>query len=186
MRIFFFAIPVVLGISIFLLGLKLMTAALETLLGFRLRSALIRFTEARTKGFLLGLLVTAFIQSSSAVGAALVVLADTGVLSLTQALGVMLGANVGTTVTAQIVALPLESLALPLCAVGLAVRYGAKRRRMGTALFGLGAVFFLSLLHNSEPPRLRGNSYSVLCLQKKNNYNNSGLMMATHRTEMSR
>lgn len=47
----FFAIPVVLGISIFLLGLKLMTAALETLLGFRLRSALIRFTEARTKGF---------------------------------------------------------------------------------------------------------------------------------------
>lgn len=142
MRIFFFAIPVVLGISIFLLGLKLMTAALETLLGFRLRSALIRFTEARTKGFLLGLLVTAFIQSSSAVGAALVVLADTGVLSLTQALGVMLGANVGTTVTAQIVALPLESLALPLCAVGLAVRYGAKRRRMGTALFGLGAVFY--------------------------------------------
>ena len=51
MRIFFFAIPVVLGISIFLLGLKLKTAAQETHMGIRLRSAFIRFPEARTKGY---------------------------------------------------------------------------------------------------------------------------------------
>ena len=69
-------------------------------------------------------------------------LTDTGVLSLTQALGVMLGANVGTTVTAQLIALPLERTALPLCAVGLAVRYLGQRKSAGTALFGLGAVFF--------------------------------------------
>lgn len=142
MRIFFFAANLGLGIGIFLLGLKLLTNALETVLGFRLHSVLTRLTATKVKGLLVGLLLTAFIQSSSAVGAALVVLTDTGVLSLTQALGVMLGANVGTTVTAQLIALPLERTALPLCAVGLAVRYLGQRKSAGTALFGLGAVFF--------------------------------------------
>lgn len=156
MRIFFFVLNLVLGIAIFLLGLKLLSSALESVLGFRLRSVLTKFTATRTKSFLTGLLVTALIQSSSAVGAAMVVLTDTGVLSLTQSLGVMLGANVGTTVTAQIVALPLESLSLPLCASGLILRRLFRRRTIGTALFSLGAVFFgLSCTSRAAAPLLR-------------------------------
>ena len=124
--------------AIFLLGLRLLTNVLETVLGFRLHTALNRFTASRAQSFLVGFAVTAFIQSSSAVGAAMVVLTDTGVLSLTQALGVMLGANVGTTITAQIIALPLEDMALPLCAAGLAVRFFFRRRRAGAAIFSLG------------------------------------------------
>lgn len=142
MRIFFFVLNPILGIAIFLAGLRLLSQTLESVLGFRLHTLLTKLTATRTKSFLAGLAITAFIHSSSAVGAAMVVLTDTGVLTLTQALGVLLGANVGTTVTAQIIALPLEKLALPLCAAGLGVRWIMKRPRVGAALFSLGAIFF--------------------------------------------
>ncbi|HHW72107.1 MAG TPA: Na/Pi cotransporter family protein [Firmicutes bacterium] len=155
--------------AIFLLGLRLLTNVLETVLGFRLHTALNRFTASRAQSFLVGFAVTAFIQSSSAVGAAMVVLTDTGVLSLTQALGVMLGANVGTTITAQIIALPLEDMALPLCAAGLAVRFFFRRRRAGAAIFSLGAIFFgLSCAAHSLAPLLELPAvYAVLAVGTK-------------------
>jgi len=144
-----------LGISIFLLGLRLLTNTLESVLGFRLRSALVKVTATKARGFAAGLLVTSVIQSSSAVCAAMVVLTHTGVVSLSQALAVMLGANVGTTVTAQIVAFPLEKMALPLVLSSLIALHLGRWRSASIAVFSLGAVFFgLSLASNALDPLL--------------------------------
>lgn len=165
MRIFFFLVNLSLGVAVFFLSLKMLEDTLEHLFGFRLHTSLTKFTSNRVKSFAVGLVITALIQSSSAVGAAMVVLTDAGVLSLTQALGVMLGANVGTTITAQIVALPLEKTALPLCAAGLALRLLGRRRAAGTALFSLGALFFgLSLTTASLSPLLRSSLIHRLLL----------------------
>ena len=142
-----------LGISIFLLGLRLLTNTLESVLGFRLRSALVKVTATKARGFAAGLLVTSVIQSSSAVCAAMVVLTHTGVVSLSQALAVMLGANVGTTVTAQIVAFPLEKMALPLVLSSLIALHLGRWRSASIAVFSLGAVF-LSLASNALDPLL--------------------------------
>jgi phosphate:Na+ symporter len=142
MRIFLLLLNSGLGISIFLLGLRLLTNTLESVLGFRLRSALVKVTATKARGFAAGLLVTSVIQSSSAVCAAMVVLTHTGVVSLSQALAVMLGANVGTTVTAQIVAFPLEKMALPLVLSSLIALHLGRWRSASIAVFSLGAVFF--------------------------------------------
>ncbi len=125
-----------------MLGLRLLGDTLASILGFRLRAMLIRFTSTKLRSLCTGLVATCLVQSSSAVGATMVVLVDSGVLSLRQALGVMLGANIGTTFTAQIMALPVENIALPLIVVGMLVIYIGKRRTLGKAIFSLGAVFF--------------------------------------------
>ena len=142
MRIFLFAMNFILGISIFLLGLRLLGNTLSSLLGFRLRAFLIRFTSTKQRSLLTGLATTSLVQSSSIVNSTMVVLVDSGVLSIGQALGVMLGANIGTTITVQIVALPVEKVAIPLLLGGMFLIYMLKRRALGTAMFSMGTVFF--------------------------------------------
>lgn len=142
MRIFLFALNFILGISIFLLGLRLLGNALSSILGFRLRAFLTQFTSTKQRSLFTGLAITSLIQSSSVVNSTMVVLVDSGVLSIGQALGVMLGANIGTTVTGQILALPVEKVAIPLLLGGMLLVYVAKRRSLGTAAFSMGAVFF--------------------------------------------
>lgn len=142
MRIFLFAASCVLNISIFFLGLKLLGKTLTSILGFRLRALLTRFTSTKSTSLISGILSAVFVQSSSAVNSTMVVLVDSGVLSLRQALGVMLGANIGTTLTVQIVTLPVEKTVAPLLLGGLLLMYLAKRPNLGTAIFSLGAVFF--------------------------------------------
>ncbi|NMB01188.1 MAG: Na/Pi cotransporter family protein [Firmicutes bacterium] len=142
MRIFLFVLNCSLGISIFLLGLKLLGSTLEKMLVHRLRRILTKLTATKGRSFAVGLIVTSLIQSSSAVCSTMVVLVDSGALGLHQALGVMLGANIGTTLTAQIVAFPLEKVAIPLIIMGLVVVYWGKRRSVGSVLCSLGAVFF--------------------------------------------
>ena len=142
MRIFLFALNFILGISIFLLGLRLLGNALSSILGFRLRAFLTQFTSTKQRSLFTGLAITSLIQSSSVVNSTMVVLVDSGVLSIGQALGVMLGANIGTTVTGQILALPVEKVAIPLLLGGMLLIYVAKRRSLGTAAFSMGAVFF--------------------------------------------
>lgn len=141
MRIFLLIIGFVVGISIFLLSLHLLSTALESVLGFRLRTLLTRLTKTKTRSLFAGLLSTCLVQSSSAVGSTMVVLVDTKVLTLRQAFGVMLGANIGTTITAQIMVFPLEKLALPLIILGLGFFF-FKRRTKGIAIFSLGAIFY--------------------------------------------
>lgn len=142
MRIFLFMVQFTLGMSIFMLALKMLGDTLSSILGFRLRALFTRFTSNKINSLATGLVATALVQSSSIVNSTMVVLVDSGVLAVPQALGVILGANIGTTLTAQIVALPVESAAIPLVLVGLVVIYIVKRPALGKACLSLGAVFF--------------------------------------------
>lgn len=156
MRIFVFAAGFIVGMGIFLLGLKIMGTALESVLGFRLRLLLTRLTATKGRSLAAGLLSTCLVQSSSAVASTVVLLVDKGILSLTQAFGIILGANIGTTLTGQIMALRLQNAALPLIVCGLALCLCKRTRYPGRALFGLGSIFFgLNVVSSALTPILR-------------------------------
>ena len=137
------------GVGLFLLGMGQMTDGLKLAAGPALERALARSTRTRLRGLLAGILVTALVQSSSAVTVAAIGFVNAGLLSLPQALWVLFGANVGTTMTGWIVAVvglkfKIEALALPLVGVGMALRLtgeGARRGALGQALAGFGVLF---------------------------------------------
>jgi phosphate:Na+ symporter len=144
------------GLAIFLLGMDRMTEALRLIAGTRMRDVLARLTTNRFAGMLTGAGVTAVIQSSSVTTVLVVGFISSGLMSLTQSIGVIIGANVGTTVTAQIVAFKVTSYALIAVAVGFAITFLSKRQQRqarGTALMGLGLVFFgMSLMGDAMAP----------------------------------
>lgn len=142
--------------GIFLLGLKIMSTALEDVVGFRLKMLLSRLTATKGRGVIAGLVSTCLVQSSSAVAASMVVLVDGGILNLTQAFAIILGANIGTTLTAQIMAFRLEHVALPLIACGIILNFLPRTRPAGKAIFGLGSIFFgLTIVTSTLAPILR-------------------------------
>jgi phosphate:Na+ symporter len=139
------------GIGLFLLGMRLMSDGLKIAAGPALRELLASATRSRARGFASGVLITALVQSSSAVIFATLGFVNAGLLSLGQSIGLVFGANVGTTLTSWIVALvgfnvDLQALAMPALAVGMGlwVAGGGRRAALGQALAGFG-VFFLGL-----------------------------------------
>ncbi len=139
------------GVGLFLLGMRLMSDGLKIAAGPSLRSLLIAATGSRLRATASGTLVTALVQSSSAVIFATIGFVNAGLLSLGQAVGLILGANLGTTLTSWIVALvgfslDLKQLAMPAIALGMGlwVMASARRAALGQALVGFG-VFFLGL-----------------------------------------
>jgi phosphate:Na+ symporter len=137
------------GVGLFLLGMGLMTDGLRLAAGPALERILARSTGTRLRGLSLGILVTALVQSSSAVTVAVIGFVNAGLLTLGGALWVMFGANVGTTMTGWLVALvgmkfKIEVLALPLIGVGMLLRLtgdGSRRGALGMALAGFGVLF---------------------------------------------
>ena len=142
-------VPLLLGgIGLFLLGMTLLTDGLKVLAGDALRRVLIRFTGGPTRAVLSGAALTALVQSSSATTLATIGFVSAGLLTFPQALGVVLGANLGTTSTAWIVSLlglklSVSTLALPLVGIGALARILARDRwaAAGTAIAGFGLVF---------------------------------------------
>jgi phosphate:Na+ symporter len=139
------------GIGLFLLGMRLMSDGLKIAAGPSLRGLLMAATGSRLRALASGTLVTALVQSSSAVIFATIGFVNAGLLSLAQAVGLILGANLGTTLTSWIVALvgfslDLQLLAMPAIAAGMGLWVIAHGRRaaLGQALVGFG-VFFLGL-----------------------------------------
>lgn len=144
-----------LSIAVFLVSLRLMSESVQNAIGARLRKILAVFTFNPLTAAISGAAVTALVQSSSAVAAVMVALVNAGVLTLSQAFGVILGANVGTTVTAQIAALDLSHMIVPLILCGLFVPINRRTHYAGMALIGLGGLFLgLSLLRLSLTPIL--------------------------------
>lgn len=136
------------GIGLFLLGMSLMTESLTVLGGGALRRLVARVTRNRYYGLLTGAAVTATLQSSSATTLVTVGFVSAGLLSFTDSLGVIFGANLGTTSTAWIVSLiglkvRVSVVALPLVGVGAMVRLvtRGRRSRLGLALAGFGLIF---------------------------------------------
>lgn len=102
-------------------------------------------SNRRVVGCLVGALVTAVVQSSSVTTVTLVGFVNAGLMNLTQALGVILGANVGTTITAQLIAFKISDLALPAIFIGVAFKFFAKRRKwqyVGEIILGFGLLFY--------------------------------------------
>jgi phosphate:Na+ symporter len=133
------------GLALFLYGMQRMTEALTTVAGGGMKNLLGRLTRNRFTAALAGTITTAVIQSSSATTVLVVAFVSTGLLNLSQAIGVIIGANVGTTVTAQIIAFEVHKYGLLMIAVGFLMDLGAKAKRIkqwGVALMGLGLVFF--------------------------------------------
>lgn len=132
------------GLALFLLGMAQVTDALKALGDDRLRWALAKLSSNRFMGATTGALVTAVIQSSSVTTVLTVGFVSAGLLSLTQAAGVIIGANLGTTVTAQVIALKITDYALGLLAFGAILGVVVQTRQakyLGRALVGLGFVF---------------------------------------------
>jgi phosphate:Na+ symporter len=144
------------GLAIFLLGMDRMTDALKLVAGDRMRDILGKLTSNRFVGMLTGAAVTAIIQSSSVTTVLVVGFISSGLMTFAQSIGVILGANIGTTVTAQVIAFEVTTYALLGVTVGFGISFFSKRQErqaQGTALMGLGLVFFgMSLMGDAMSP----------------------------------
>ncbi len=145
------------GLALFLLGMGQITVALKAVAGDRLRTVLARLSSNRFVGALTGTVTTAVIQSSSVSTVLVVGFVSASLLSVTQAASVIIGANLGTTVTAQVIALDVTDYALGLLAAGAVVGAVAGRRQVladvGATVAGLGFVFLgLDLMSDAMRP----------------------------------
>ena len=147
------------ALGMFLYGMNLMSAGLQKAAGSKLRNLLTAMTSNPFKGVMSGLGITSVIQSSSATTVMTVGFVNAGLLTLTQAIGVIMGANIGTTVTAWMVSLvgfkaDVSALAVPLMAVGfiLSLSKRDKRRNISELIVGFSLLFLgLSLMKESVP-----------------------------------
>jgi phosphate:Na+ symporter len=133
------------GLALFLYGMEKMTDGLKAAAGKQMNILLARLTSSPPTGAITGAIVTAVIQSSSVTTVLVVGFVSAGLMTLSQSIGVIFGANVGTTFTAQIVAFNTTALALPLITVGFAITFIWKSgvaRHYGAMLLGLGLIFY--------------------------------------------
>ncbi len=144
------------GLALFLFGMDIMTRALKQVAGASLKSILARMTGNRFTGLIAGASVTAIIQSSSITTVLLVGFISAGLMTTAQSAAVILGANIGTTITAQILAFKVTALALPVLSLGFFVSFIAKKkatREKGRIVLGLGMVFFgMAIMSDSMKP----------------------------------
>jgi phosphate:Na+ symporter len=159
MNLFIQALEILGSLGVFLFGMKIMSEALQKVAGERLKSLLSKMTTNRVSGVGTGFLTTSIIQSSSATTVMVVSFVNARLLNLRQAIGVIMGANIGTTVTGWLVALigfkiKLSAMALPIVGIGMAMTFmkGARRKQWGEVLLGFGILFLgLHLLKSSIP-----------------------------------
>lgn len=144
------------GICLLLYGIRLAGRGLQRAAGARLRGILASMTSNRLVGMGVGAVVTALLQSSSATSVMLVGFAGSGLMTLTQAMGVVLGADIGTTLTVQLIAFKFYDYALFLVGVGIAMHYLSKDhviRHVGESILGFALIFLsLKLMTDSMAP----------------------------------
>lgn len=136
------------SLGLFLYGMKIMSEGLEKFAGDSLRNILAAMTKNRVMGVLTGVLVTALIQSSSATTVMVVSFVNAGLMTLKQSIGVIMGANIGTTVTAWLISfvgfkVNISAFAIPLLAIALPLIFSnqSKRKNIGEFIFGFSFLF---------------------------------------------
>jgi phosphate:Na+ symporter len=144
------------GLALFLFGMEQMADALKAVAGARMKGILAKLTTNRLMGAVTGAFVTAVIQSSSVTTVLVVGFITAGLMSLSQSVGVIMGANIGTTITAQIVAFKVTKAALLMIGVGFTMLFASKQERFkhyGAMIMGLGLVFFgMSIMSDGMKP----------------------------------
>ena len=160
------------GLAIFLLGMEQMAESLKAVAGDRMKDILGTLTKNRFMGLITGAFVTSVIQSSSVTTVMLVGFVTAGLMSLSQAIGVILGANVGTTITAQIIAFKVTEYALLLVAAGFLLVFTAKAevaKQYGVLVMGLGMIFFgMGIMSDGMAP-LRSYEPFIALMQNVSN-----------------
>ena len=166
------------SLALFLYGMKIMSEGLQKFAGDSLRKILTAMTTNRVTGVLTGMLITALIQSSSATTVMVVSFVNAGLLTLTQSIGVIMGANIGTTVTAWIISalgfkVDISAFALPLLAVGLPLLFSGKssRKSVGEFIFGFSFLFMGLEGLKTNAPDLSANPDMLAFVQ---NYTDMG------------
>jgi len=167
------------SLALFLYGMKIMSEALQKFAGDRLRSILTAMTTNRVTGVLTGMLITMLIQSSSATTVMVVSFVNAGLLTLAQSIGVIMGANIGTTVTAWIISIlgfkvSLADYALPLLALGaipVLFAQNSNKKSIGEFIFGFSFLFMGLSMLQSNAPDLKHNPEMLAFLQ---NYTDMG------------
>lgn len=152
------------SLALFLYGMKTMSEGLQKFAGDKLRMVLTAMTTNRVTGVLTGMLITALIQSSSATTVMVVSFVNAGLLTLTQSIGVIMGANIGTTVTAWIIStlgfkVNIAGFALPLLAFGIPLLFSKKsqRKSIGEFIFGFSFLFMGMSALTANAPDLKDN-----------------------------
>ena len=152
------------GLGFFLYGMKLMSESLEKAAGTKMRSILEFFTKNRFIGMVVGLIFTAIIQSSNATTVMVVSFVNSGLMNLMQATGVILGANIGTTMTGQLIAFNLSDIAPLIVIIGVVMTMFCKRqgiKKIGEVILGFG-VLFMGLRIMSESMAMVKESPQIL------------------------
>lgn len=160
------------GLAIFLYGMEQMTDALKAVAGGGLKTMLARLTTNRFKAILAGAGITAIIQSSSVTTVLVVGFISAGLMNLSQGIGIILGADIGTTITAQIIAFKVTHYALVLVAVGFALSFFIKSEKLkhyGTMILGLGLVFLGMNLMSTATSPLRSYTPFIELMQSMSN-----------------
>jgi phosphate:Na+ symporter len=174
---FFSVIQIIGSLAFFIYGMKMMSDGIQRAAGAQLRNILRQMTKNRYLGVLTGFLITALVQSSSATTVMTVSFVNAGLLSLVESAGVMMGANIGTTITAWIISIlgfkvKLSAYSYPLFAIGipLILAKSGKLKYWGEFIVGFAILFLgLSALKGSMPD-LEGNSQILSWIKDVNNY----------------
>ena len=152
------------ALGVFLYGMRVMSDGLQKAAGNKLKSILDFMTQNRAMAVLTGFIITAFIQSSSATTVMVVSFVNAGLLQLTQSIGVIMGANIGTTVTTWIVSLigfkfKITAIALPVIGIGLPLIFSKsqKRKDIGEVLIGFGLLFLGLMFLKQSVPDIRSH-----------------------------
>ena len=166
------------SLGLFLYGMKIMSEGLQKVAGDRLRSILTAMTTNRVTGVLTGVLITALIQSSSATTVMVVSFVNAGLLTLAESISVIMGANIGTTVTAWIISIfgfkvDMAAFALPLLAIALPLIFSGKsnRKSIGEFIFGFSFLFMGLSYLKANAPDLNANPEKLAFVQ---NYTDMG------------
>lgn len=157
------------GIGVLIYGIILMGDSLQTIAGDRMRVLIGKLTSTPFKGFLVGTVVTGILQSSGATSVMVVSFVDVGFMNLTQAIGVLLGANIGTTVTAQLIAFNILNVAYVCALLGAALCILAKNkkvRQIGACIVGF-ALLFIGINMMKGPLALLSHNTTVINLFKQ-------------------
>lgn len=169
MEVFITVINLFGGLGLFLYGMKMMGDGLENAAGDKLKGIFDRITSNPVKGVLTGAIVTAIIQSSSATTVMVVGFVNAGLMNLYQATAVIMGANIGTTITAQLISFQFDALAPIFLAIGAMIVLFTKRKntkQIGNIILGFGILFLgLELMKNSMSPLADSSFFSELIIK---------------------
>ena len=168
------------SLGIFLFGMKVMSEGIQKVAGNRLRSILSYMTQNRFAGVITGFITTCLVQSSSATTVMVISFVNAGLLTLVQSIGVVMGANIGTTLTGWLISIlgfkfKITSIALPAIGVGLPLIFSklTKRKNIGEIFVGFGLLFLGLKFLKESVPNIKDNPE---ILQFLSNYTDLGIL----------